>query len=223
MAITFYYGSGSPFSWKVWLALEHKQLTYELKLLSLQQGEQKTPGYLAVNPRGKVPVLIDEGFVISDSAVIVEYLEECYPLHPILPRDPKKRSVVRRVVAEANQYLYPVVRRLLEQTLFRSDGCGDPVEISLALKDLRQELAYLEGVLGGDYFVSTLTLADFTLYPMLALLERLHNKQEQHGIGSLLGTNLVAFMRRIEQLPYFDKTYPPHWKERVEGDGRSNA
>ncbi len=39
MAITFYYGSGSPFSWNVWLALEHKQLRYELKLMSLQGGD----------------------------------------------------------------------------------------------------------------------------------------------------------------------------------------
>ena len=51
MTIRFYYGSGSPFSWKVWLALEHKQLSYNFNVLSLQQGEQKTPEYLAINPR----------------------------------------------------------------------------------------------------------------------------------------------------------------------------
>ena len=51
MTIRFYYGSGSPFSWKVWLALEHKQLSYNFNVLSLQQGEQKTPEYLAINSR----------------------------------------------------------------------------------------------------------------------------------------------------------------------------
>lgn len=212
MAIIFYYGSGSPFSWKVWLALEHKQLAYELKVLSLQQGEQKKPEYLAINPRGKVPALIDDGCTVWDSTAIVEYLEERYPEHQLLPRDLQQRASARRIVAEANQHLYPVVRRLLEQTLFRQDGGGDEIEIALALEDLQRELSYFEVVLQGDYFADQLSLADFTLYPMLALIKRLHDKQRQHAAGALLGPKLAAFMQRIEQLPYFAKTVPPHWK-----------
>jgi glutathione S-transferase len=67
MTITFYYGSGSPFAWYVWLVLEHKQLPYELKLMSLLGADLKTPDYLAMNPHGKVPVLVDDGFVLSES------------------------------------------------------------------------------------------------------------------------------------------------------------
>jgi len=212
MAITFYYGSGSPFSWKVWLALEHKQLPYELKVLSLQQGEQKKPEYLSINPRGKVPALIDDGCAIWDSAAIVEYLEERYPERPLLPRDLHQRAIARRVVAESNQYLYSAVRRLLEQTLLRTDGGGDGAEIALALKGLQRELSYYENALHGDYFAGPLSLADFTLYPMLALIKRLHDKQPQHGAGMLLGPRFAAFMQRIEQLPYFAQTFPPHWK-----------
>ena len=125
MAITFYYGSGSPFAWKVWLVLEHKQLSYQLKLMSLQSGELKKPEYLAINPRGKVPTLIDDGYTLWESSVIVEYLEERYPEHSVLPRNPEDRALARRVAAEADQYLYPVLRRLMEQTLFRPDGNGD--------------------------------------------------------------------------------------------------
>ena len=39
MALTFYYGSGSPYGWRVWLALEHKQITYELKTMSFSAGD----------------------------------------------------------------------------------------------------------------------------------------------------------------------------------------
>lgn len=212
MAISFYYGSGSPFSWKVWLALEHKQLPYALNVLSLQQGEQKKPEYLAINPRGKVPALIDDGCAIWDSTAIVEYLEERYPERQLLPCDLQQRASARRIVAEANQHLYPVVRRLLEQTLFRQDGGGDAIEIALALEDLQRELSYFEVVLQGDYFADQLSLADFTLYPMLALIKRLHDKQPQHAAGALLGPKLAAFMQRIEQLSYFAQTFPPHWK-----------
>ena len=41
MALTFYYGSGSPFAWKVWLTLEHKQIPYEFRLLSFDRGDLK--------------------------------------------------------------------------------------------------------------------------------------------------------------------------------------
>jgi glutathione S-transferase len=59
MSITFFYGSGSPFAWKVWLALEHKELPYEKKMLSFQAGDMNKPEYLALNPRAKVPALVD--------------------------------------------------------------------------------------------------------------------------------------------------------------------
>lgn len=212
MAITFYYGSGSPFAWKVWLVLEHKQLSYQLKLMSLQSGELKKPEYLAINPRGKVPTLVDDGFALWESSAIVEYLEECYPEHSVLPHQPKDRAFARRVAAEVDQYLYPVLRRLMEQTLFRPDGSGDPAHIAVALTDLRRELAYFEDALHADYFVNSLSVADFALYPLLALVQRLHHKQPHHGVGSLIGPKLGAFIQRIEQLPYFAKTTPPHWK-----------
>jgi glutathione S-transferase len=212
MAITFYYGSGSPFAWRVWLALEHKQLPYELKLMSLQNGELKKAEFLAINPRGKVPVLVDDGFVIRESAVIVEYLEERYPDHPLFPSNSQDRATVRRVIAEINSCLYPALRRLLEQTLFRADDNGDAAVIAQVLADLRQELSYYEVALSGEYFVDELSAVDFTFYPLLALIKRLHDKQPQHGAGTLIGAKLADFMRRIEQLPYFEKTTPPHWK-----------
>ncbi|MDD5275112.1 MAG: glutathione S-transferase family protein [Methylovulum sp.] len=212
MAITFYYASGSPFAWKVWLALEHKQLPYELKLMSLQNGELKKTDFLAINPRGKIPVLVEDGTAIRESAVIVEYLEERYPDRPLFPGNAQDRATVRRVIAEVNNYLYPVARRLLEQTLFRSDDSGDPAVIAQVLTELQQELSYFEDTLLGDYFADELSAADFTFYPMLALLKRLHDKQPQYGADCLIRAKLTAFMQRIEQLPYFELTTPPHWK-----------
>lgn len=61
MALTLYGGSGSPFSWYAWLALAHKSVPYEIKILSFRNGELKTPAYLAIHPRGKVPALVHDG------------------------------------------------------------------------------------------------------------------------------------------------------------------
>jgi len=212
MSIKFYYGSGSPFSWNVWLVLEHKQLPYEFKLLSLQNGELKQPDYLAINPHGKVPALSDDDFTLWEASAIVEYLEERYPEHPVFPSNLKDRAISRRLSAEANSYLYPVLRKLMELTLFRADGDGEPADIAVALTNLGHQLNYFENALNDDYFVGTMSVADFTIYPLLALVRRLHERRPQLGADNLIGSNLAGFMDRIEQLPYFIKTTPPHWK-----------
>ena len=67
MAIELYWGSGSPFAWRVMLTLEVKISTYESKLFEFSKGEHKTPGYLRLNPRGKVPTLKDGDFVVYES------------------------------------------------------------------------------------------------------------------------------------------------------------
>ena len=61
MAIELYWGSGSPFAWRVMLALEVKGLAYQSKLLEFSKGEHKTPAYLKLNRRGKFPTLKDGG------------------------------------------------------------------------------------------------------------------------------------------------------------------
>jgi len=208
----FYYGSGSPFSWYVWLVLEHKQLPYEFNLLSLQSGELKKPEYLAIHPHGKVPALIDGDLILWESSTIVEYLEERYPERPVLPGNIKERAIARRFSAEAYSYLYPVLRRLMELTLLSPDGDGDPADIVVVLRDLGRELAYFEDALSGDYFVGHLSMADFTLYPLFALFRRFHERRPQLGAGTHMWPKINEFMQRIEQLPYFTKTIPLHWK-----------
>ena len=53
MALDFYHGHGSPFSWRVHLALEHKKIPHILKVLSFQNQDTKKPEFKAVNPRGE--------------------------------------------------------------------------------------------------------------------------------------------------------------------------
>ena len=53
---SLYYGSGSPYAWRVQLALEHKALAYERKVLSFSAGDTRKPEFLALNPRHRVPI-----------------------------------------------------------------------------------------------------------------------------------------------------------------------
>src|SRR5258708_32428012 len=67
MALDFYHGHGSPYSWRVWLALEHKKIPYQLKLLSFQNEDTKKPEFVAINPRHTVPTIVDDGYALWES------------------------------------------------------------------------------------------------------------------------------------------------------------
>jgi glutathione S-transferase len=217
MALTFYYGSGSPFAWKVWLTLEHKGVPYEFKLLSFDAKDTKKPEFLKVNPRGQVPAILHDGFALYESGAICEYLEERFPHQPLLPMEPQARATVRRLALEA-AHVSEADTPLFEATLFRlKDEPEDRAAIAAAQETVLKELAIWDARLadgsgGGDYLAGALSLADFTLYPHVRALRRIDLRQPQNGLGDRLPKRLQAWMDRIEALPYYAKTIPPHWK-----------
>jgi glutathione S-transferase len=213
MAITFYYGSGSPYAWKVWLALEHKGLAHEARRLTFDPDQTKTPEFLKINPRGRVPAIVDDGFALFESNAIVEYLEDRYPPTPLLPQDPRGRALARRLAAEADSYLGVIGGELLELTLYTKPEERDAARIAEAKTKVRAELARWEGYLTGEFFVGSLGLADFAVYPWMRLLVRAEERGEGLGFKrSELPPKLAAWLARIEALPYYEKTVPPHWR-----------
>jgi glutathione S-transferase len=119
LAPTFYYGAGSPYAWRVWLALEHKHIPHERKVLSFSAGDLKRPEFLAINPRGKVPAIVDGALRLYESAAIVEYLEEAYPDHGerLFPGAAADRALIRRQICEADCYFAPPMNRLMRLVL----------------------------------------------------------------------------------------------------------
>jgi len=212
MAISFYYGSGSPYAWKVWLALEHKQIPYEFRLLSFDRGDTGAPEFLAINPRGKIPVLVHDGVPIAESNAIVEYLEERFPERPLLPRDPAARALVRQLAAEADGYLHEPQRRLFQETLYRKEEERDPARIAEVQAEVLAELSRWEARMTSGWLAGELSLADFAAYPHIRAVRRVDDRMPAHGLGDRMPARVAAWMKRVEALPYYDKTIPPHWK-----------
>ncbi|MBM3395129.1 MAG: glutathione S-transferase family protein [Betaproteobacteria bacterium] len=214
MSLTFYYGSGSPFAWRVWLALEHKKIPYEMKTISFSSGELKTPEFLALNPRHKVPVVVDDGFALYESTAIVEYLEEKFSTGaPLLPSSPSQRALVRRMMQEADLYVNTAMNPLTWQIFFKPKEEWDLEKIEQAAKGLKEELAVWEKADIGSFLVgSSLSAADFTLYPMLALALRLEKKKADLGVRYMIGPKLATWMQNMTEQPVVRATWPPHWK-----------
>ncbi|WP_171014148.1 glutathione S-transferase family protein [Chitinivorax sp. B] len=213
MGITLYAGSGSPFAWRVWLALEFKQLPYTLKMMSFSEGDLKKPEFRAINPRGKVPTLVDGDFVLWESSAILNYLDDAYGGAKLYPGDARQRGLTRRLQAEVNNYLDLAVEKVFDELIWK-EGDADQAIVKSGVTTIRQELAYFESQLKGDFLVGELSAADFVLYSMLAYALRVEQKRlPQLGVAASVGPKLQAWKARVEALPYFDKTYPPHWRE----------
>ena len=84
------YAFATPNSVKVPIALEELGLPYELKAVNVRKGEQRAPEYLRLNPNGKVPLLVDGGFVLAESGAILVHLADT--TGRLLPMSPVARA-----------------------------------------------------------------------------------------------------------------------------------
>ena len=211
--ITFYYGSGSPYAWKVWLALEHKALPYEAKRMQFDNDDLKTDAFKAINPRGQVPALVDAGFAMYESGAMLEYLEDRYPSSgaALWPTDVQSCAVARRRTAEIMSHIDPLNHELYGLVFGATPPQAETVATWKA--KMAAELNMVETWLTQDYIGgATLGAADFTLYPFVAILGRVDVRKPGHDMLALLPPKLKAWKARIEALSYFDKTLPPHWR-----------
>ena len=86
------YTASTPNGWKVSVTLEELGLEYQIHKIILQDQQQKEAGYLAINPNGRIPTLVDDGFAVFESGAIMIYLAE--KMGRLMPTDVKGRSEV---------------------------------------------------------------------------------------------------------------------------------
>lgn len=212
MAVVFYYGSGSPYAWRVWLALEHKGVSFELRTLSFDAGGLRTPEFLALNPRGRVPVLVDEGFALCESAAIVDYIEERWPAGPrLFAADLRERARQRQMIREADQYFAAAMELLVDAVLFTPPERRSPAAIEKAVAAIRAEAANWEGPAANGFLAGELSAVDFTLYPCAALVDRIGARAPGTVPAGIFGGQVRSWMERMKALAIVTKSWPPHW------------
>jgi glutathione S-transferase len=214
MALVLYYGSGSPYAWRAQLALEHKALAYERKVLSFAAGDTRKPDFVALNPRHRVPVLIDGDFVLYESNAIVEYLDDAYPTSGarLFPGDVRTRALARRLILEVDNYFDKAIDPLTTEAFSKKPEERDPKQIASAREAVAAEAELFTKSMRGDFLAGPLSAADFAFYPLVAFLKRCQLKLPDLDADAMLTPQLRAWKTRVEALPFFDKTIPPHWK-----------
>jgi glutathione S-transferase len=157
------YEFGPTRSLRVRWTLQELGVDFQPVTVDLLQGEHRSPGFLALNPAAKIPVLVDGDRVLHESAAIVLYLAEKYPDRGLMPTDLGERAELYRwlffVVTELEQPLWRIARH----TDLYPEAERLPADVAIASREVKEMAAVLERHMEGREFVagSRVTVADF--------------------------------------------------------------
>jgi GST-like protein len=186
------YAFATPNSIKVPIALEELGLDYALHAVNIRKGEQKLPDFLALNPNAKVPVLVDNELVLTESAAILVYLAE-------------KTGKLLPALGEARA-------RVFEQLFFHASGLSpafgqsgffqrlaaepQPLAIERFSGEAKRTVAVLDAVLATRRFVAgdAFTIADIAHFGWLW-------RREFAGVGLEAAPNVARWYAEVEQRP----------------------
>ena len=189
------YTDATPNGLKVSICLEELGLQYKVHQLFLA-GDQMTPEFTKLNPNNKIPVLVDDGFVLTESGAILIYLAE--KTGKLLPKEPKLRARLIEMIMFQMASFGPMFGQLL---VFAGAWKNQyPAVTGRYVKEVNRILAVLEARLQGQaYFVGDeFTVADIAMLPWFRVAAT-------HPIGQMLSVsgkpNLNAWWERVSARP----------------------
>src|SRR5437763_12220358 len=138
----------STYSRRVRMALIEKGLEAELIELDMARGAHREPGYLALNPYGRVPTLEDDGLVLYESTAILDYLEATHPTPPLVPADPRGRALVAMHMKLCDIQLARQTGIIIFPKRFLPKDRWDEGAMAQAKKEIEKHLAIVERQIG---------------------------------------------------------------------------
>ncbi len=215
----FYWGSGSPFSWRAMLALIIKEVEFEDELLEFSKKQHKSPEYLALSPRGKVPALVDGDTVVTESLAIITYIDRKVPTPPLFGETAAEAGQIAQRFYEHENYVGKAAGEVMAP-LFRGQASERAEHIRERAKTMHEELASFDSLLESSPWLGgeRISAADIVFYPTVCLVDRMAERPDvaelDLGVSSIADAHprLADFKQRFAALPGVDRAHPPHWK-----------
>lgn len=186
----------SPYAQKIRILLREKGLPFECVTPSFAEGgERMRPGDF--NPRSEIPVLLHDGAQIFDSTVILEYLEETFPIPPMMPATPRLRARARTIEEICDTHGEAITWGLGEVRFFKRGGAAlAPVLRAAAETDVRSMYAWLQNQLGDELWLNgdNFGWGDIAALPFVTMAE-------MFGIAPAADSKLEGWLRRCLERP----------------------
>ncbi|MGZ0784513.1 glutathione transferase [Pseudomonas saponiphila] len=157
----------SPYALSVFVVLREKGIDFELLPIDLETAQNRTADYARLSLTQRVPTLVHEGFALSESSAIAEYLEQLFPQNPVYPHTPRQRARARQVQAWLRSDLLPIRQERSTLVVFYGHR-GGPLSPAAAAA-ANQLIAAAQELLadGGQYLFEQWSIADVDLALML--------------------------------------------------------
>jgi glutathione S-transferase len=193
---------------KVRFCLAEKGVPWVGHHVDLQRMEQLKPDYLALNPKGLVPLVVHDGRTLAESSVINEYIDECFDGPRLSPLAPYERAQMRIWVRFEEEVLHPSVRGPTYQLMLRKAFADMPValiEERIANSPTAEKAARLRNASRG--LVPDLAEVDVARSAMIGALDKMEARlQQSRWFGgdafSLADIAIAPFVDRLEELNF---------------------
>ena len=195
MSLKLYFSPGAC-SFVPHVLLQLSGAAFEPVMVKLHKGEQYGEEYKAINPRGQVPVLVDDGKVITQIVAIILYLDQKFPEAQFLPTEPVARAKAIEVLAWMNNTVHPTFTHI-----FMPQKFSDQADVQAALKTFNTQvykglLNELESLVGKHLSPSG-WLSGAVLGPLDAYLLTLTRWGSIAGIDPTSYPSLWAHVNRV--------------------------
>lgn len=195
-------------AYRVRVALNLKGIAVEEIPIDLDAGEQLRPEFLAINPQGAVPALIEPGMPpLVQSMAILEYLEERYPDPALLPRDPRGRARVRALAAVVASDTHPLIVPRVSTYLTTRGGFDAAAMRDWRIAWIRRGLSMIEAHLAGDPATGTFCHGDSVTFADICLAS-LGTVAKTFKFEITNAPTVTRILDRCEQLDAFARAHP---------------
>jgi glutathione S-transferase len=202
--------SGSPFMWRVLIALDEKRIPHRREWIPRASGLHASPEMLARNPRGKLPVMLWGDVALYESLAICQFLELAQPEPPLVPHEPAARARTLTLAQEVESYAVPTLMAALDAALTRGPEGTITEQARSVNRSMLAELARWHRQLhasDSEYLVASgFSLADIALFPFVAFCVRCKLRMESMP-------ELTAWYARVAARPSVQSSWPPHWQQ----------
>jgi glutathione S-transferase len=196
----------SPNTWKVRAVAAHLRMPLEFEFVDLTKGGSRTPDYLALNPTGRTPTLVDGDFTLWESTAIMQYIASKAP-NTLWPNDARSRADIMRwqswdLVHWSKEGCEPLLfQRLVKK--FLNLGPPDEAVVAKGLECFDKEAKVLDAHLAKQPYLvgKELTLADFSVAAPL-----FHAKAAEMPLAPY--GHVQEWFGRVSALPCWQQTAP---------------
>lgn len=218
MTLALYAHPFSSYCWKVLIALYESGAPFEYRVVSPETPENGS-SLVSLWPLGRFPVLVDDGRVLIESSVIIEYLDMRYPgATPMIPRDQDSALDVRFLDRFFDNYVMTPMQRIVADFM-RPPSARDPQTVADAKALLEKAYTWLDSHMSGRDFAAgdQFSLADCAAAPSLFYADWVHPIGEQWGHARAYRRRLLArpsVARAVDEARPYRQFFPPGAPER---------